>query len=115
MTISLPFENNYFDTVISLYSLGVLKNKTELESAIKNIARVLKSGGKLLHINTNGENSNDVLPEYTWQGLSQTAEILTPILKDAGFKNIAAKETKIEAAEGMYKYNVIVLLSAIKQ
>ena len=115
MTASLPFENNYFDTAISLYSLGVLKNEIELKSAIRNIAGVLKSGGQLLHINTNGENSNDTLPEYTWQGLSQTAETLTPMLEKAGFKNIITKKVRIKEAKGMYKYDTIVLLSAIKQ
>ena len=42
MTKKLPFPDNYFDTVMSIYSLGVLQNISELNSAIKEMSRVLK-------------------------------------------------------------------------
>ncbi len=114
MTKKIPFKDHYFDTAISLYSLGVLKDETALDSALKEISRVLKKGGKLLHINTNGRNSNNILPEYTWKGLSQTTKLLESKLKRLGFIKIKIKETNVES-EGTYRYDKIHLLSAVKK
>ncbi|MDO8628690.1 MAG: class I SAM-dependent methyltransferase [Nanoarchaeota archaeon] len=113
MTKHLPFPDKSFDTVISLYSLGVLKNEKVLEQAIQEIFRVLKKGGKLLHINTNGRNSNLILPEYTWQGLPQQTNLLTSLLRKKGFSTIRLK-TKDIGQHTAYIYNKISLLSAIR-
>ncbi len=116
MTKNIPFEDGHFDTVVSLYSLGVLRNEEELDNAIINMARVLKKGGKLLHVNTDGKNANSILPEYTWRGLPQASEILTPFLEKHGFSSITIKKVPLKDYEGerMYKYDAISLLSAVK-
>lgn len=117
MSKKLPFPDNCFDTVMCLYSLWVLKDESELYAAIKEISRVLKKGWKLLHINTNGQNRNDILPEYTYRGLSQTSDILIPYLKKTNFKNISLKELKLkwDRSSSMYKYNKISFLLATKK
>lgn len=115
MTKNLPFPQDYFDTVISLYSLGCLKNEEELKTAIQNINRVLKPGGVLLHINTNGENKNDALPAYTWNGLSQSSLLIEDYLTKEGFTDITRKEVVLNSnSNGMYKYDTISLLRAVK-
>lgn len=116
MTKSLPFPENYFDMILSLYSLGVLRSEQELDKAIRNISKVLKKGGKLLHINTDGKNSNSILPEYTWQGLSQTIELIEPYLVKYGFDNVKVRKIPLKtSSNSMYKYNNLFLLSAIKK
>lgn len=112
--IKLPFAEKYFDTVVSLYSLGVLRNEKELKTSLIEIKRCLKLGGKLLHINTNGHNINNILPEYTWRGLNQTTKKIEEILNELNFKKIQVKTIKLKQTNGMYKYNTIYLLSAIK-
>ena len=114
MAKHLPFNRGYFDTVLSLYSLGVLKDKRDLEHAIENIAGVLKRGGKLLHINSNGTNRNDVLPEYTWKGLPQATSVLKPILERHNFNNIEVSTFDVKS-KSIYQYDKIYLLSAIKR
>ena len=115
MSAKIPFEDNYFDVVASIFSLGCLNNEMELNSAIKEISRVLKVGGKFLHINTNGKNRNDILPEYTWRGLSQSSEILVPYLEKAGFNNIKIEKFKLKENKSIYKYGEIHLISARKR
>jgi SAM-dependent methyltransferase len=119
MSKKIPFDDNSFDIVMSIFSLGCLKNVKELKKAIKEISRVLKKGGKFLHINTNGKNSNEDLPEYTWRGLPQMSEILIPYLKKAGFSEVKLRKIKLNhnssSYYSMYKYNQISLLSAIKK
>lgn len=114
MAKDIPFDDSYFDTALSLYSLGVLNDEQELERAIENIARVLKRGGTLLHVNSNGENRNDVLPEYTWKGLPQAASVLKPILERHDFKDIVVSALDVES-KSAYKYDKIYLLSATKE
>ena len=92
MTAELPFSHDFFDTVVSLYSLGCLNNEDELQKAIENIQKVLKPGGTLLHINTNGKNKNDELPAYTWNGLDQASTLIEKYLSQAGFINISVQE-----------------------
>jgi SAM-dependent methyltransferase len=116
MTKPLPFPSNYFDTAISLYSLGVLKSEKELDHAVKNISRVLKPGGILLHINTDGQNSNLIVPEYSWNGLPQVSGILLPSLEKYGFTKIKVRKiTLSNKRDNMYKYGAISLLSAVKK
>jgi SAM-dependent methyltransferase len=117
MTKILPFEDNTFDTVISLYSLGVLSNLDELERAIANITNKLKPRGVLLHINTDGHNKNDILPEYTWRGLDQTCNEIKSLLVKYGFDKIKITKKKINRLKGdkMYRYNSITLLRALKK
>lgn len=114
MTENIPFSANFFDTVLSLYSLGCLKNENELQSAVKNIANVLRQGGVFLHVNTNGENKNDVLPAYTWNGLDQSSVVLENLLKKEGF-TVSQKEVKLPRnEERMYSYDALSLLCATK-
>lgn len=113
---SLPFESNYFDRVLSLYALGCLPDERSLKKALSNIFRVLKPGGMILHINTNGQNSNKDLPEFTWNGPPVLSEIIVPYLKKAGFTDIEIKERSINHGEGHpYAYNKIFFVSALKQ
>ncbi len=115
MATSLPFPDEYFDTAISLYSLGCLKDPSELEQALENIKRVLKPGGKLLHINTDGENKNDILPAYTWNGMSQSSKTIVKTLEEKGFENIKVIQHQLPTGtSGMYVYSAISLLSADK-
>ncbi len=116
MSKKIPFPNNYFDSVMAIFSLGVLKNKSELNTSIEEIFRVLKRGGKFLYINTNGKNSNNILPEYTYRGLPQLSTIILPYLKKAGFEEISIKKFKLKEnkKDSMYKYDEISFLSAIK-
>ncbi len=115
MTENLPFPDEYFDTVISFYSLGCLNNEEELNKAIYNIKRVLKTGGKLLHINTNGKNSNNELPAYTWRGLDQTSKLIKKYLKNSGFNIISEKQVDLfPNKDSMYTYSNISLLKAEK-
>jgi len=115
MTKGLPFPNNYFDTVISLYSLGCLKDEKGLEEAIKNIKKALKLGGTLLHINTNGKNRNESLPSYTWNGLSQSSDLIKKYLAKNGFTDISVKRAELSPNDKrMYKYDNISLLMAVK-
>lgn len=44
---SLPFESDTFDVVVSSWALHNIYNKSERETAIKEIVRVLKPGGRL--------------------------------------------------------------------
>lgn len=112
MTKKLPFKNNFFDTILSLYSLGVLQNADELEQAIIHIKRCLKPQGKLLHINTSGKNSNIIVPEYTRRGLEQTTNLLEELLKKHGFSNITTKHIHIDQkVDVMYTYDTVFLLS----
>lgn len=115
MSVKIPFKYNSFDVVASIFSLGCLNNEMELSSAINEILRVLKNKGKFLHINTNGRNSNNILPEYTWRGLSQSSEIIIPHLEKAGFSDISIKKFKLKENKSMYNYNEIHLISAIKK
>lgn len=115
MTKPLPFPEQYFDTIVSLYSLGVLRDEVELNNAMQNISKILKRGGKLLHINTNGKNKNDILPEYTWRGLSQMPEKIISLLQKHDFIDIKVKKCKINTGNGMYAYNNIYLISAVKK
>lgn len=115
MTLPLPFPDNFFDTALSLYSLGCLKNEDELDRAIINIKRVLKTGGKLLHINTNGENPNTTLPAYTWNGLGQTPSVIECALRRSGFKDIEPKTIPLSTdIYGKYRYNSLSWLLATK-
>ncbi|KKQ34016.1 MAG: hypothetical protein US50_C0065G0007 [Candidatus Nomurabacteria bacterium GW2011_GWB1_37_5] len=115
ITKKLPYPENYFDTIISLYSLGVLRNENELEKAIKNINKMMKIGGKLLYVSTNGNNTNKTLPEYTWRGLTNVLVKVKKLLKKYGFliKEIKIAKTNDDDNE-MYKYNEIKMLSAVK-
>lgn len=116
MSINLPFPDQYFDTAISFYSLGCLENEKKLETAINNIRRVLKLGGKLLHINTNGKNSNNDLPAYTWRGLDQSPKIIKKYLEGTGLRVVSEKQFKLDASrDSMYKYSEISLLEAVKK
>lgn len=114
MTKDLPFSDNFFDTVASFYSMGTLKSEQELNKAIFNINRILKIGGKFIHINTNGANKNDILPEYTWQGLPQGQEIVEHYLKKNGFKIIKKQKIKLDDDGGEYKFNEINMFLAEK-
>ncbi len=116
MSKKIPFPNNYFDSVMAIFSLGVLKDELELNTAIREIFRVLKKGGKLLHMNTNGKNKNDILPEYTYRGLPQLSEILFPYLKKAGFGNISLSKFRLKENKivSMYKYDELSFLIATK-
>ncbi|MES2225834.1 MAG: class I SAM-dependent methyltransferase [Patescibacteria group bacterium] len=115
MSASLPFSDGYFDTVISLYSLGCLKDAAELERAITHIDRVLKPGGKLLHINTDGHNKNETVPAYTWNGIDQSSKEIERLLTARGFTDMHTAEQKLPAdTSGMYAYSAITLFSATK-
>jgi SAM-dependent methyltransferase len=115
MVKALPFDDWFFDTVISLYSLECLKNEKELRDTIANIKRILKPGGTLLHINTNGENKNNVLPAYTWNGLNQSSTLLRELLEEQKFL-ITCEEVKLpQNDDSMYKYSKIYLMRAFKQ
>lgn len=115
MSDVLPFPDNFFDTVMSIYSLGCLKNEAELKQALINIHRVLKPSGILLHVNTNGRNTNDSLPAYTWNGLDQTTARIEKELRMLGFSDITVSEIPTEQdPHAMYKYDSIMLLKATK-
>lgn len=114
MAKTLPFHDGFFDVVLSLYSLECVKSEKELRNAITNIARVLKQGGTLLHINTDGKNKNDILPAYTWNGLDQSSALLENILKEHGFV-VSHEEVKLPHDDDrMYAYGVLTLLRAVK-
>ena len=115
MSKKLPFKNKSFDVVASIFSLGCLNNEKELIKAVSEIARVLKKGGKFLHINTDGRNVNKVLPAYTWNGLSQDTEALIPYLEKEGFADITLKRTKLKENKSMYKYDELSFLVAKKR
>jgi hypothetical protein len=75
----------------------------------------LKPGGVLLHINTNGQNKNNILPAYTWNGLNQSSLLIKEYLIQEGFIGITEREVPLNSnINGMYKYNSISLLRAIK-
>jgi SAM-dependent methyltransferase len=114
LTKKLPFIENYFDTVISLYSLGCLESEKGLQNAIENLHTALKPNGVFLHINTNGKNSNPFLPAYTWNGLDQTSLTIKKYLARVGFKNITIDEIPVDPQGGMYSYNLISLIKATK-
>lgn len=115
MAESLPFPDQYFDTAVSLYSLGCLKNVEELERAIENINRVLKPGGTLLHINTDGQNRNAVLPAYTWNGMDQSSDEIVRFLRERAYTDIQTSQEKLpQEASAMYKYGAVSLLLARK-
>lgn len=115
MSTELPFSPGYFDTSISLYSLGCLKSEAELEQATRNIKQVLKPGGSVLHVNTNGYNKNNDLPAYTWNGLSQSADLIRKYLEQEGFVGIVSQEVSLDSDQhGRYTYDTISLLRATK-
>lgn len=115
MSLKLPFPDNYFDTVVSFYSLGCLQNEQELISAITNIGNVLKPGGILLHVNTDGKNSNQELPAYTWRGLDQASDLIKKCLSKTGWQLVSEKEVELsKPSDQMYKYSRISMLKARK-
>ncbi len=117
MSSALPFPDQFFDTVMSLYSLGCLKSEDELRSAIANMHRVLKPGGTFLHINTNVNNKNDILPAYTGNGLNQTTSKIESELKNLGFFDIEVNEIYLGNPDenAMYKYDGVMILKARKK
>lgn len=115
MAKSLSFSENFFDTVMSLYSLGCLASREELSSAIRNLERVLKPGGIFLHLNTNGHNTNDLLPAYTWNGLVDTTDEIEKELQQRGFLEIEVKKIPLPKDPGsMYVYDGMSMIRAIK-
>jgi len=114
MTQALPFLSRYFDTVISFYSLGCLRNEAELDLALSNIEKVLKVGGKFLYINTDGNNTNESLPAYTWRGLQQSNELVKRCLLAHGFDEIIERTIDLPPnPDRMYSYSKLNLLSAV--
>lgn len=114
MTKSLPFPENYFDAITALYSLGTLKNEEELKDAIANFHKLLKTGGKFLHTNTNGTNANNILPEYTWRGLSQKSGVIKEQLKKFDFTDIIEQTIKVNG-DGIYKFNTVSVICSTKK
>lgn len=114
MTDKLPFQKSFFDTALSLYSLGTLPSENDLNKAISNISDVLKINGTFIHVNTNGYNSNEIVPEYTWRGLEQTTDIIKKYLQKNGFDIIETNSMKVDGSS-MYKYDEIHSILAIKK
>lgn len=116
MAKSLPFADNFFDTVMSLYSLGCLKDQEELSCAIENLTRVLKPGGVFLHLNTNGHNQNDSLPAYTWNGLTDTTHLIEKELVQRGFIEIEVKRIPLTiGSDSLYVYDGMSTIKARKK
>ena len=75
----------------------------------------MKHGGVFLHINTNGQNMNNDLPAYAWNGLAQTSILIEDYLAKLGFFGISKEEVELNPSDtSMYKYSKISLIRAVK-
>ncbi len=107
-----------YDCVVSTFSLGCVKAVKQYEAAIRNIHKLLKKGGIMLVLNTNGKNRNKIIPEITYQGLdlgNENHSYLQRYAKKLGFKDIKTITRKIpKDRDAMYKYNALLLTYAKK-
>lgn len=106
-------EKSSYDCVVSTYSIGCVKTVTQYQAALKNAFELLKSGGFLLCLNTDGRNTNNIIPEMTCQGIDQGAALLTRYAKKIGFRDITKEKVKIaQSPDTMYKYSSLLLTTA---
>lgn len=95
MSKSIPFDDEYFDSIVALFSMGCLKNPDEVTNALININRKLKTNGILIHTDTDGRNRNNILPEYYWKGLNMNCDDINNVAKDIGFELISQKKVQV--------------------
>jgi ubiquinone/menaquinone biosynthesis C-methylase UbiE len=69
----LPFAGDVFDVVLSSFMLHHIDSKAEREQALREMARVLKPGGRVAVIDIWG--TGDYPRVFTESGLSDVAEV----------------------------------------
>ncbi len=109
--LSVKFEENKFDYVISVAVLHHLDSEKKRLKALKEIKRVLKSNGKIFLTVWNRETKKDAYIPWTHKGIKYQRyyhffdkEELKGFFEKAGFK-------KIEIFEDKNKKNICVLAS----
>ena len=70
---SLPFENNFFDVVVSRH---LLWTTTDPEIVLREWFRVLHPGGRLIYCDGNWYKSDNTLKRYLWQKFSTFLTII---------------------------------------
>ncbi len=107
-----------YDSVVSTFSIGCLRTVEGYESAIKNMFNLTKKGGRIIILNTNGMNANQIVPEITYNGLelaNKSHTYLQNYLKKLGCKNVRTKTVRIEPnLDEMYKHSKLFLTHAEK-
>ena len=85
VTVELPFEDNYADTIIARH---ILEHCVNAIGALKNWKRILKPGGRLIVAVPDSEVRNTIIlnPEHVHAFTSESLESLASLL---GFKQIA--------------------------
>lgn len=122
----LPFEKNFFDSVIFISSLHCIEKKKDRMYALEELYRTLKKGGTAL-ITVWNRDSNDLLEEnkvkegfVNWKKEGKNyqryyyfyeKEELEKLLIETGFKIIETSEPKLEGIRSYHaKKNIIFLV-----
>lgn len=71
---SLPFEDNFFDVVVSRH---LLWTTTDPEIVLREWFRILQPGGRLIYCDGNWYKSDNTLKRYLWQKFSVILTIIT--------------------------------------
>jgi ubiquinone/menaquinone biosynthesis C-methylase UbiE len=83
---SMPFEDNFFDTVVSTMSFPAYPNG---DKAIKEVYRVLKPGGRLAMVMVNFPNNRNIigcLIVNSWKKSGEIIRDMQPIFKKYNFE-----------------------------
>lgn len=119
-TKALPpgLKKGSYDCVVSTYSIGCVRTMGEYKSAIQNLFDLLRSGGTMLCLNTDGQNRNAIIPEISYQGLAagnESHDLLEHCAREIGFQRIVTQKKTIQQdADAMYKYSSLFFTSAKK-
>ncbi len=107
-----------YDTIVSTFSLGCVKDENEYKQSLNNIQRLLKKNGCFIHLGTSGKNYNTIIPEMTYNGLNADNDgsgLLRKYFKDVGFNDIKIFEKEIIQSENsMYNYDKIIIYLLLK-
>jgi ubiquinone/menaquinone biosynthesis C-methylase UbiE len=82
---AIPFEDNYFDTIVNTMSFPAYPNG---DKAMKEIYRVLKPGGRLIMVMVNFPNNHNTIGTLIvrlWKKSGEIIRDMTPIFKKYNF------------------------------
>ena len=90
-----------------------MKNEDEYEKAIANMAQHLKPTGTALFVGTRGTSRSEVIPEYCYQGVQNTPDLLQRVLSTS-FDQVEIQEVTLKKDESaLFPYNSLLLCKAL--